>query len=180
MNSLRETNLATCTRKVHKPLRRLRRQTAKSFGDCVLLIQELGLVDEETRGDGLGEGVHVNDAGTPCIVMPKSPRRCGVRSAILAAEWCALQTGDAAWVSSHLPHAKNSAGVDRADAILEDPTVTGLQFTVPRLPLIGGGGLRLFLSLSELRSQIACATSQGSPRYHVLVEVTMVFVDREG
>ena len=101
-------------------LKKLHRETKKSFGACVRLIQELGPLDEQARVEGLGPGVHTNDAWTACVVLPKCLGDHVVRVAKQAKDWCAVQTREAAWVSIHLPCVRNSVTVDRAEAILED------------------------------------------------------------
>ena len=55
----------------HERLGELEKETAKALGDCVLLVQELSSAAEGAAASGLGEGVHVNKAGTACVVLPR-------------------------------------------------------------------------------------------------------------
>ena len=120
----------------------LEKETAKALGDCVLLVQELSVTAAGAVAAGLGEGVHANNAGTACVVLPKSVRRHVVESELSADEWCAVLTREAAWVSLHLPCVKSKATVDRAEADLEEISVKlrgwRRRGRPPRWTIVGG------------------------------------------
>ena len=101
-------------------LKELETEVEKTLGDCVLLVQELSSAADGAAAAGLGEGVHVNKAGTACVVLPRSVRQHVIESELSADAWCAVRTREAAWVSLHLPCVKNKSTVDRAEAILAE------------------------------------------------------------